>query len=136
MLPSQQKSRCPILWLALGLTLFSGQACSAETGGKIQLPANTQMVLTVGQDGNVTVLDIKGQPAPPCKLCTQELEKEYGPYCKKAPDKLGLCAGLVGVTVQDVNTATILSTHKNPLCLCSVIDGNAFCLPVGCTTRR
>lgn len=135
MLSSQQKSRSPIFWLALGLALLSGQACSAETGGKIQLPANTQMVLAVGKDGNVAVLDTKGQPAPSCKLCTQELEKEYGPYCKTAPDKLGLCTGLVGVTVQDVKSATFLSTHKNPLCLCGVIGGDAFCLPIGCSTR-
>lgn len=121
-------------WLALGLALFSGQACS-EGGGKITLPAKTQMVLAVGQDGNIIVLDANGKPVPKCQLCTQEMEKQFGQHCEKASAKAGICAGLTGVTMQDVSTITILGTHKNPYCKCPVFGGSAYCIPVGCSAR-
>ena len=136
MMQSKQKqSRSPVYWLALGLVLFSSQACS-EGGGKVTLPDKTQMVLVVGLDGNVTVLDAKGNPAPKCQLCTQELESKYGPYCKDAQAKDNICAGLTGVTVQNVNNITLISSHKNPYCLCRVVGGSAYCLPVGCNSKQ
>jgi hypothetical protein len=130
----QKQSRGLILWLALGLVLFSNQACS-EGGSRVALPAKTQMVLAVGQDGSVTVLDPGGKPVSKCQLCTRELEKQFGPYCKEASVKSGVCAGLTGVTVQDISAVTLINTHKNPYCMCSVINGNGFCLPVGCNTQ-
>ena len=130
----QKRSRGPSLWLVLGLVLFSNQACS-EGGGRIALPDKTQMVLAVGQDGSVTVLDPSGKPVSKCQLCTQALEKQFGPYCKEASAKSGVCAGLTGVTVQDINTVTLINTHKNPFCMCSVTHGNGFCLPIGCNTQ-
>ena len=129
----QSFSRNFLFWSALSLVFFSSPACSDSTA---KLPADTQMVLTIGKDGNVAVLDAKGKPVPKCQLCTQEMEKQYGPYCQKATAKAEICAGLTSVTVQDVKSATILSTHKNPLCTCGVIGGFAYCLPIGCSTRR
>jgi len=134
MQPIQSKSRNLVFWLALGLAFFSAQACS-EGGGKVTLPKDAQIVLTVGQDGNLTVLDTKGMPVPKCQLCTQAQEQKYGPYCKDAPPKSGICAGLTGVTVQKVQPVTFIDTHKNPRCRCTVIGGDAFCIPTGCNTQ-
>jgi hypothetical protein len=131
----QSFSRNFLFWSALSLVFFSSPACSDSTA---KLPADTQMVLAIGKDGSVAVLDAKGKPVPKCQLCTRELEKQFGPHCKDATAKVkeGLCGGLTGVSVQDVETITLVSSRKNPLCTCRVSGGIAFCLPVGCNTTK
>jgi hypothetical protein len=131
----QQKPRSLLFWLALGLTVFSTQACSGDAGGKIKLPAGTEMVLTVDKEGKVTLLDAKGATVPKCQFCTPELEKKHGAQCKDAPSTAGICPGLSGVAVQEVSNVTFVSTHKNPCYKCGVIRGVPYCVEVTCPTQ-
>ena len=124
-----------MLWMALSLALFSNQACSGESAVRPTLPEKSQMNLVVGADGKLTVLDAKGAPVPKCRLCSREMEEKYGQFCTKAPADAGICAGLTGVTVQSIQPVTFIDTHKNPLCRCSVIGGDAYCVPTGCNIR-
>lgn len=124
-----------LFWSVLSLLFFSNAACSDSTA---KLPADTQMVLAIGKDGSVAVLDAKGKPVPKCQLCTRELETKFGEHCAKATakDGLGLCGGLVGVSVQDVENITLVRSRKNPLCTCRVSGGIGFCVPAGCDTTK
>lgn len=125
----QKRSHSIFLWPTLGLALFSGQACSEN---KTQVPADTLMILAVNKEGVVTVLDAAGKPVPKCQLCNQDLAKKYGPHCKEAPPRSGMCTGLTGATMQDISSVTILTSHKNPKCLNFVSNGVAYSIPVGC----
>lgn len=131
----QHQSRSLVYWLAMGLALFSAQACSGDVGSKVGLPPGTEMVLAVGKDGSITVLDAKAAQIPKCTLCTPDLEKKLGAQCKDAPASTKVCPGLSGVSVQNVSEVTFLGTHKNPCYKCAIIRGAPYCVEVTCPSQ-
>lgn len=121
----------------LGISL---QACAIngedkkppEDNRQITVPKDTQMVLFINKDNRMIVLDSAGKPIESCNLCTESLEQKYGAHCEKAPEETNICSSLTKATVQDIQTITILSSHKNPHCRTIKSNGDFYTVPKGC----
>lgn len=97
------------------------------------LPANTQAIVAITSDGRFELRDPTGRPLPKCRICTPELEKEYGKNCKKAAPDAKVCGKLPAMQVRELITLPVLHL-KGSDCWFSWPEGNTMqWWPPGCT---
>ncbi|MDH5694377.1 MAG: hypothetical protein OEZ47_14875 [Gammaproteobacteria bacterium] len=105
---------------------------SLSVSAQALLPADTKSALILDNSNGLSLMDPDGNKLTPCNLCTTDMEAQYGAHCENAPSTVRLCEGLTKSTVQDVQTITLIKSHKNPHCIFWELNGVWFSWPSPC----
>ena len=100
-------------------------------GNVVSIPASAEAVLAIDLNGKAVILDKQGKHIPACQVCNEKMEEIYGSHCEQA-DQRNICGALTKATVQEVETITLIRSHKNPTCMSVILGGRLYSVPIPC----
>jgi hypothetical protein len=88
-----------------------------------------QLVLNVTREGRLQVLSRDGKALTRCQFCTEEMQKQFGKDCKRAPAP-PICASTAGTaTLHSVDQFTVITSSGSPGCATLVMGGISYQVP-------
>jgi hypothetical protein len=115
------------------LLLFATYGCEQQPP-RSGLPQNAKAGILLTEDNEFAVVDGRGEPVPPCQLCTKDLQKTYGPKCEGAGISPPICRSTINTTIVDLDELIVVTAEQNPCTktICQYISGEKVCWQVSC----